>query len=80
MRALEAERALGRMALTQKATTTAILASMLVNVGTVLSVAAAAQAATAAFVGAGMFGALTAINLLKVKRLEKKEAGIMVTA
>jgi hypothetical protein len=80
VRALEAERALGRMALTQKATTTAILASMLVNVGTVLSVAAAAQAATAAFVGAGMFGALTAINLLKVKRLEKKEAGIMGTA
>lgn len=60
--------------------TTAIVASTLVNVGTVLSVSAMRIAANVAFVGATLAGLSTMISLLKIKRQEKKEAMITGTA
>jgi predicted unusual protein kinase regulating ubiquinone biosynthesis (AarF/ABC1/UbiB family) len=74
VRSLEAERALSRVALMQKAMLAGVLASMLVNVGTVLSVSAIHTAATFSFVGAAVCGLLTVVNLFKVKLAEKKEA------
>ena len=74
VRALEAERALTRMTTMQKAMMTAVLASMLVNVGTVLSVSAMGAAATASFTGAGFCGLLTLVSMFKVRVAEKKEA------
>jgi predicted unusual protein kinase regulating ubiquinone biosynthesis (AarF/ABC1/UbiB family) len=74
VRALEAERSLTRMATMQKAMMTAVVASMLVNVGTVLSVSAMSAAAAASFTGAGFCGLLTLLNMFKVKQAEKKEA------
>jgi predicted unusual protein kinase regulating ubiquinone biosynthesis (AarF/ABC1/UbiB family) len=74
VRALEAERALNRVAMMQRAMLTAVAASMLVNVGTVLSVSAMGVAASASFTAAGLCGVLTLVNLFKVKLAEKKEA------
>lgn len=74
VRALEAERALGRVATMQQAMLSAVAASMLVNVGTVLSVSAMGAAAAGAFVAAGACGLMTAVSLIKVKLAEKKEA------
>jgi predicted unusual protein kinase regulating ubiquinone biosynthesis (AarF/ABC1/UbiB family) len=74
VRSLEAERALSRVAMMQKATMSTIMASMLVNIGTVLSVSAMGIAASASFTGAGLFGVFAMINLIKVKTAEKKEA------
>ncbi|KAI7835637.1 hypothetical protein COHA_010468 [Chlorella ohadii] len=74
VRALEAERALARVAVTQKAVLSALVASMLVNMGTVFSVSAMATAASLSFGGAALLGLATLANLLKVKSLEKKEA------
>ncbi len=74
VRALEAERSLTRMATMQKAMLAAVMASMLVNVGTVLSVSAMSVAATASFTGAGFCGLMTLVNMFKVKQAEKKEA------
>lgn len=74
VRALEAERALSRMAIMQKAMLTAVAGSMLVNVGTVLSVSAMGAAATASFAGAGLCGLLTLVSMFKVSLAEKKEA------
>ncbi len=74
VRALEAERALARAASLQRATLAAVLASALVNVGTVLSVSAMGAAAAGAFAGAGVLGLLTAANLLKLRLAEQKEA------
>ena len=74
IRALEAERALSRVALMQRAMLNAVGASMLVNVGTVLSVSAMGAAAGAAFVGAGACGVLTALALFKLRLAESKEA------
>lgn len=73
VRALEAERALTRVAAWQKVVASALAASTLVNVGTVLSVSAMGTAATASFVGAGVFGFMMLSNYLKVVKLEKKE-------
>lgn len=73
VRALEAERALTRVAGMQKAMLAGIAASMLVNVGTVLSVSAMAGAARASFVGAAVLGLLTLLNFAKVRGLERKE-------
>ncbi len=56
--------------------TTAIIASTLVNVGTVLTVSAMRIAANAAFGGAALAGLSTLLTLLKVSRQEKKEAMI----
>ncbi|KAL4421257.1 hypothetical protein ABPG75_010548 [Micractinium tetrahymenae] len=74
VRALEAERALTRVAGMQKAMMGAVAASMLVNMGTVFSVSAMATAASLSFGGAALLGVFTLANLLKVKQLEKKEA------
>mmetsp|Transcript_1238 Transcript_1238/g.3679 ORF Transcript_1238/g.3679 Transcript_1238/m.3679 type:complete len:832 (+) Transcript_1238:121-2616(+) len=77
VRALEAERALGRVQASQKAVTTAIVASTLTNVGVVLSVSAMTTAATAAFGGAALMGLMTLVSLLKIRKQEKKE--LMIT-
>lgn len=74
VRALEAERALARVAGMQSATVAAVAASALVNVGTVLSVSAMAGPATLSFVGAAVCGLLVLVNFAKVKMQEKKEA------
>jgi len=74
VRALEAERALGRVQAWQQVVTSALVASTLVNVGTVLSVSAMATGATISFGGAGVFGLLLLSSYLKVVKLEKKEA------
>jgi len=80
VRALEAERALNRVAMMQKATMGAIVSSMLINMGTVLSVSAMGAAASASFAGASVFGAIAMINLIKVRAAEKKEAQLTGTA
>ncbi|WIA38180.1 hypothetical protein OEZ86_001530 [Tetradesmus obliquus] len=74
VRALEAERALGRVQAWQRVVSCALVASTLVNVGTVLSVSAMATGAGLSFAGAGVFGLLLLSNYLKVVKLEKKEA------
>lgn len=51
----------------QKALLSAIVASMLVNMGTVLRLSALSGASTASFVGAGICGLFTLINVLKVR-------------
>jgi hypothetical protein len=60
----------------QQAVTTAIVASTLVNVGTVLSVSAMRTAANISFAGATFFGLSTLLSLLKIKRQQQKEAMI----
>ena len=77
VRALEAERALARVAAMQRVTAAAVLASALVNVGTVCAVSAMAGAATAAFSAAAGAGLLVALNWVKVRGMEKKEAALM---
>lgn len=74
VRALETERALERVQAWQRVVAAALAASTLVNVGTVLSVSAAAAGATASFVGAGFFGLMMVSGYLKIVKLEKKEA------
>lgn len=74
VRALEAERALVRVATMQRAMMGAVVASMFVNMGTVLSVSAMGAAATASFVAAGLCSVLALVNVFKVKLAEKKEA------
>ena len=56
----------GILQLQQKMLTTAVLASMLVNVGTVLSVSAMSVAASASFVAAGFGGIGVLVNWIKV--------------
>jgi len=74
VRALEAERALTRVQAWQRVVASALVASTLVNVGTVLTVSAMATGATVSFAGAAVFGLLLLSNYLKVVKLEKKEA------
>ena len=74
VRALEAERAISRVATMQKAMMNAVVASMLVNVGTVLSVSAMSVLSSLSFAGSGVFGLLALVNLIKVRAAEKKEA------
>lgn len=76
VRALEAERALSRVQLMQEATVQGLLASMFVNVGTVLSVSALQAGATACFGAAGLLGVMALARLLKVQGLQKKERQI----
>jgi len=73
VRALEAERALVRVEAGQSTMTNAVIASMFVNVGTVLSVSAMSTAATCAFVAAGVMGLATFVSFLKVSKLKKQE-------
>jgi hypothetical protein len=61
----------------QRLMTSALMASTLVNVGTVLSVSAMSRAATASFVGAAFAGAMVLVNWLKVKSMEKREAQLL---
>lgn len=58
--------AISNLQLQQKVMTTAILASMLVNVGTVLSVSAMTFAASASFAAAGFSGVGVLANWIKV--------------
>jgi hypothetical protein len=74
VRALEVERALTRVQAWQQVVGAALVASTLVNVGTVLSVSALAAGATASFSGAALFGVIMLQGYLKVRGLEKKEA------
>jgi len=76
VRALEAERALSRMELWQRVIGATLIASMLVNVGTVLSVSAAATGASASFFGAAGCALLALKNYIKVAQLEKKERAL----
>jgi predicted unusual protein kinase regulating ubiquinone biosynthesis (AarF/ABC1/UbiB family) len=76
VRALEAERALDRVAAMQRVTAAAVVASALVNVGTVCAVSAMAGAAAAAFSAAGAVGVVLLAAYAKVRKLEKKEAQI----
>ena len=80
VRALEAERAISRVATMQKAMMNAIMASMLVNMGTVLSVSAMGFLSSLSFAGSGVFGVLALVNLLKVRGAEKKEAQLTGSA
>lgn len=80
VRSLEAERALTRVAMMQKAMMGAIMASMLVNVGTVLSVSAMGIAASLSFSGASIFGFFALVNMIKVKSAERKEAQLTGSA
>jgi hypothetical protein len=80
VRALEAERALSRVEAWQRLIATALATSLLVNVGTVLSVSALAAGATASFAGAGLFGLMTMKGWFKIVQLEKKEKQLMGTA
>ena len=80
VRALEAERAISRVATMQKAMMNAIVASMLVNMGTVLSVSAMGVLSSLSFAGSGVFGILALVNIIKVKSAEKKEAQLTGSA
>ena len=77
VRALETERALARVQAWQRVVASALLASCLVNVGTVLSVSALATGASLSFAGAAVFGLAGLSGYLKVVQLEKKEAGLV---
>lgn len=74
VRALEAERALARVQAWQRVVAAALVASTLVNVGTVLSVSAVAAGAAASFTGAALAGIAGLSAYLQVVKLEKKEA------
>jgi len=74
VRALEAERALNRVLQQQKVTTLAVVVGACVNAGTVLSISAMSAAATAAFCGAGLSGLFMLVNMVKYRRMERKEA------
>ena len=51
----------------QKMTNSLMLATCMMNIGTLFSVSAMASAATASFVGASAFGLISLINFAKVK-------------
>jgi hypothetical protein len=76
VRALEAERALNRVQAWQQVVCSALVASTLVNVGTVLSVSALSAGATASFAGAAVFGLMMLSGFLKVKNMERKELAL----
>lgn len=80
VRALEVERAVDRVRVMQGIILRAVLAGISVNVGTVLYVATFPLAANACF-AAGAFAALgTVLQLLKLKKLEKKELQLIGAA
>ena len=83
VRALEVERAVERIRAQNAVTQRAVLACTALNLGTVLSVAAApvaATAATACFVAAALAGLLTAGAALKLAKLDKKEKQLLGAA
>lgn len=76
----EAERALSRLEEWQRVIGGALFASMLVNVGTVLSVSAAGAAATGAtlsWVGAAAATLLSLKSYVKIAQMEKKEKALL---
>ncbi|GMH38237.1 hypothetical protein BSKO_06121 [Bryopsis sp. KO-2023] len=73
VRALEAERAVGRVEAWQRIMASGIMSSSLLNVGTILSFNAATAAATATFVGAAGMGLLCLVNFMKLKKMEDRE-------
>eukprot|EP01025_Chloroclados_australasicus_P021782 TRINITY_DN2276_c0_g1_i1.p2 TRINITY_DN2276_c0_g1~~TRINITY_DN2276_c0_g1_i1.p2 ORF type:complete len:260 (-),score=32.43 TRINITY_DN2276_c0_g1_i1:638-1417(-) len=77
VRALEVERAVQRMGISQNVMTSLVAASMCVNVGTVLSVSALPAMASCSFIAAGLFGVMTLINIMKLRKMEKKELQLM---
>lgn len=62
-----------RMQVQQGLVVALVCASMLANIGTVLSVSALPVASTCAFVAAGFCGLLTLAKFAKVQSLQKKE-------
>lgn len=80
VRALEVERALQRMATSQTLLTCLVVASMFVNVGTVLSVSALPLGSTMSFVAGGACALVALVNFMKLKQAQKKEAQILGTA
>jgi predicted unusual protein kinase regulating ubiquinone biosynthesis (AarF/ABC1/UbiB family) len=77
VRALEAERACARVEAWQRIIGSALLASMLINVGTVLSVSALSMQASFSFIGASFFGLMSLSGFFKVTQLEKKERALL---
>eukprot|EP00798_Chlamydomonas_sp_ICE-L_P025773 gene25774-11439_t len=83
VRALEAERALSRVSIMQRVIASALAASTLVNMGTILWASALGGPSTACFVGATFFALMTAKNFFKVAQkrlLEFLNSGISITA
>ncbi|CAL5224135.1 g6768 [Coccomyxa viridis] len=77
VRALDSERALTRVLASQKMTNSLMLATCMMNIGTLFSVSAMASAATASFIGASAFSLISLINFAKVKNLERREAQLI---
>ena len=80
VRALEVERAMQRMETSQTLLTCLVVASMFVNVGTVLSVSALPLGSTLSFVAGGACALVAMVNFLKLKQAQKKEAQILGAA
>merc|ERR1719316_281192 len=75
VRALEAERAVDRVRIMQGATTSAVVAGVFLNGAALLTAAAAAPLAiSATYVGAAVCGLSFLGKIMKIKKLEKKEA------
>ena len=75
VRALEAERAVDRVRVMQGATTSAVVAGVFLNGAALLTAAAAAPLAiSATYVGAAVCGLSFLGKIMKIKKLEKKEA------
>lgn len=80
VRALEVERAVQRLVTSQTLMTCLVVASMFVNVGTVLSVSALPLGSTMSFVAGGACALVAMVNFLKLKQAEKKEAQLLGAA
>merc|ERR1719389_1031444 len=75
VRALGAERAVDRVRIMQGATTSAVVAGVFLNGAALLTAAAAAPLAiSATYVGAAVCGLSFLGKIMKIKKLEKKEA------
>ncbi|CAD7700793.1 unnamed protein product [Ostreobium quekettii] len=75
-RALEAERALARVEIWQAIMISGLVASMLINAGTALSLHGARAVSTVIFLGAAAFGCSALANVLKLRKEKKKEEAI----
>eukprot|EP00803_Ostreobium_quekettii_P010627 evm.model.scf_2271.1 EVM.evm.TU.scf_2271.1 scf_2271:9698-15573(+) len=73
VRAVEAERALVRVEIWQALMVSGLMASMLVNVGTALSLHGAKTISTLIFLGAAAFGCSCIVNIFKLKNEAKRE-------
>jgi hypothetical protein len=77
VRALEVERAVSRLAMSQTMMTCLVAASMFVNVGTVLSVSALPLGSTLSFVAGGFCAIVALVQFFKLKQAQKKEAQLL---